>query len=1082
MAYLGIGDQILAQRRAQREREEAINSYNAQKAALDQKYENKGLGGFLGDIVGGIGKTIGDVGKGVGGLFGTAGASIGDLVNSVKDGKVTDEGTRAFKRYWYGGEDDADAAAKAAGTSLNAATTLASTVLPAAGAGTAIGKVAAGTAANTAAGALGGVADEFQQQGKNASFEGATNRALSGAAAGLATGGLNRKLGNATSKVGSTLLNNKLATSAVGRGALSGAVGGSVGAGTSAALAGQDVASAALQGGLTGAAGGAAQGAILSGANKAGNSIAGKMIDNKKQRIVSSPTGVATTLDALDEATSPTLRGGVNQSIENINTVRKNQAESATIGKLPVDYMEGSNTNPRIDYIAEIANKKLANPSGNHIVSPSELAYSTNNYTRSKILEFAGDNNQTKLNIVRPVSDDKYLIVGLNKQPDGNLLVTNFKDSASRSYIKNLQKNKNASVLYDTAGGSFPTTTDESASFGSWTTVPEKSVSQNTKNVNPNLMYGESELGNRTKRGIAADAISRLGNTLEGAQTNITRAAARDLGIESTGKVVDNVRRKTGIVNLETQANLAKELTGGENSLMDRVQRQALTATEDGRPFRVDTSNVVKDVNAIVSKYADSNTFGSEKAKNTFIDNLKRDIKNDSTDVLSIANRMKGSAADLRGKGIVGAKPSDAAKAKIYTEVANRLDDLSYSAIPQENVEAMFDATIGEMKGRAQQAQANGNTDIAKAYNTLADALDTEPRTVKAYRSFKKDFVDVSKINELTGQAENGAAFQMGSSLAGGLKRGVNTMLQRPVNAGLAKVGGAVNNLADVVDTGPKLPTGGNGVQEANLPARTSQPMSQDMLNILGNYIGRTTGLQKADNNVTNLQKAQEYQNLEDMFSGIMSDPTYDSALTGGGINSGYGMSSGYGAQSGAMGQLTSQLNEIAGAMSNALAAGDMSAYSQLADMYSTAYKIYQSQAELSGLGSSNSSSNLSTAEKNQLAKLQSASTAIDELESLYNKAGGGQGVIGGNVANFLGGLGLNSDVSTYNQLAQGLINQIGAAIGKTDSLNTEGEVQRALSLVPKLTDDAQTAKNKLATLRSLLQTNTGTYNQLYGA
>ena len=126
--------------------------------------------------------------------------------------------------------------------------------------------------------------------------------------------------------------------------------------------------------------------------------------------------------------------------------------------------------------------------------------------------------------------------------------------------------------------------------------------------------------------------------------------------------------------------------------------------------------------------------------------------------------------------------------------------------------------------------------------------------------------------------------------------------------------------------------------------------------------------------------------------------------------------------------------------------------------------------------------SKMTTAEKNQIAKLQSAGTALDQLEELYTKAGGGQGIIGGNIANFLGGLGLNSDVNTYNQLAQGLINQIGAAIGKTDSLNTEGEVQRALSLVPKITDDNQTAMNKLATLRQLLQTNTGTYNELYGA
>ena len=104
------------------------------------------------------------------------------------------------------------------------------------------------------------------------------------------------------------------------------------------------------------------------------------------------------------------------------------------------------------------------------------------------------------------------------------------------------------------------------------------SVSQNTKNVNTDLMYGESNLANRTRKGQTAEALSRLGNMLEGAQTNVTRAAARNLGIDSAGKVVENVRKKTGLTNLETQAALAKELTGGENSLLDSIQRQALTA------------------------------------------------------------------------------------------------------------------------------------------------------------------------------------------------------------------------------------------------------------------------------------------------------------------------------------------------------------------------------------------------------------------------------------------------------------------------------------------------------------------------
>jgi hypothetical protein len=172
----------------------------------------------------------------------------------------------------------------------------------------------------------------------------------------------------------------------------------------------------------------------------------------------------------------------------------------------------------------------------------------------------------------------------------------------------------------------------------------------------------------------------------------------------------------------------------------------------------------------------------------------------------------------------------------------------------------------------------------------------------------------------------------------------------------------------------------------------------------------------------------------------------------------------------------TQQLDRIKNAMQMALAAGDITSYGKLADLYNDAYKIYGSEAQ-----SANPLSNLSSAQVENINKLDTAGNAIDELEALFQKAGGGQGLIGGNTANFLASLGLNSDVATYNSISRGLINQIGAAIGKTDSLNTEGEVNRALELIPKFTDDAQTAANKLAQLRQMLATNKQTVYQNYG-
>ena len=173
----------------------------------------------------------------------------------------------------------------------------------------------------------------------------------------------------------------------------------------------------------------------------------------------------------------------------------------------------------------------------------------------------------------------------------------------------------------------------------------------------------------------------------------------------------------------------------------------------------------------------------------------------------------------------------------------------------------------------------------------------------------------------------------------------------------------------------------------------------------------------------------------------------------------------------------SSKLDQIAKAMDLALSAGDLDSYSKLASLYQTAYKIYAPSTE----AAASSASSLNATQQNNLAKLESAGTAIDQLEQLYNQAGGAQGRLGGSLAQLGGNLGLNSGASAYENAARGLINQIAAAVGKTDSLNTEGEVQRALDLVPKITDTPEEAQAKLQSLRSMLAANKQTYQSLYG-
>lgn len=599
--------------------------------------------------------------------------------------------------------------------------------------------------------------------------------------------------------------------------------------------------------------------------------------------------------------------------------------------------------------------------------------------------------------------------------------------------------------------------------------------------------YGGSALANKTKRGMVADALERTGNFLEGAQSNATRPQLKDLGIESAGKTIENVRKKTGITNLETQAAFAKELTGGADSLMDGVQRVALTESADGKPYNVDTSDISAKVESIVDKYADTNMFGSQSKRQQFISNLRRDIASYDSDVLSIANRMKANATDYRGRGVADPKPADAAKAKIYTEIANELENLSYKAIPQENVNAMFDTTIAEMQNRAAQAKANGNNEIARAYTKAANQLNSEPRTIKAFRSFKKDFVDISKINQVSARAENGAAAQMGRSFGTGIKRLTGTLLQRPVNTVLAKAGGAINSVADRIDN-----SGNATSQQVATPTELADMASNyDRSTQLYNALGRTQA-------TTSAQESRPANVIENQVQEIGAESGYmpplgasTSANGGTTLESLAGPTTAgaslYNTLSGISNPTTGMTGYyqttgdywtdiLASALSSAIDDNDVEAFKTLFPMYQDS----MSKLQQANTATSNTSE-LNATQQAQLAKLDSADSAIDELESLFEGAGGGQGLIVGNLKGIAGNIGLDSGAKTYNDMAEGLVNQISAAIGKTDSLNTEGEVKRALKLIPQLTDDAQTARNKLEELRRMLATTKASYNSAYG-
>lgn len=164
--------------------------------------------------------------------------------------------------------------------------------------------------------------------------------------------------------------------------------------------------------------------------------------------------------------------------------------------------------------------------------------------------------------------------------------------------------------------------------------------------------------------------------------------------------------------------------------------------------------------------------------------------------------------------------------------------------------------------------------------------------------------------------------------------------------------------------------------------------------------------------------------------------------------------------------QLNAQLVVIQDAMNRAIAAGDLSSYSELVKLYKNAYEVYQLQNELNGLGSAK----LTTKQQSALDEANNSLSMVDQLEQAFNNAGGGKGFIGGNLSefgNWATGGNANAALSTYNSLKQSL----GTSIVKNvvNLGGTEADAQRYLAMLPSSTDTAEQASQKLEQLRLML-------------
>ena len=149
--------------------------------------------------------------------------------------------------------------------------------------------------------------------------------------------------------------------------------------------------------------------------------------------------------------------------------------------------------------------------------------------------------------------------------------------------------------------------------------------------------------------------------------------------------------------------------------------------------------------------------------------------------------------------------------------------------------------------------------------------------------------------------------------------------------------------------------------------------------------------------------------------------------------------------------------DDLENAYVNAIQAGDSGAAAVIQDMISMLDAKVKRQTEAKKNNTSG------TAQKQQ--------AAMDILNTLMGNFQA-QGFIGGNITNILNNLtggNYNYQAANYNEQAKGSLSMIIKALGESGAL-AEGDVERAMGLIPQITDSEEKAYDKYVKLMTMLQ------------
>jgi len=514
--------------------------------------------------------------------------------------------------------------------------------------------------------------------------------------------------------------------------------------------------------------------------------------------------------------------------------------------------------------------------------------------------------------------------------------------------------------------------------------------------------------------GKAGKALENIGSKSIGSQSLMTTAQARSKGINPM-QVFGNINKRTGLTNMNDMADVAQGLTGKSGSTLDILTREAIGSTNG-----VKIPSLTKTAENLVDNSGALLTSGQRKAVISQANRAGTNMYGGANGSLSTladpnialdqANLFRSNAKQLTSG--FNTTSQDKQLAKVYNSLASTIEDSLYkSPGVNESIPILVKAGSDDLIFKARDLRAAGNVTQAKAYEKVAQEL-RGVKDVQDLRTFKKDFVDISKIDEVSAQAEGA--------------RGIN-----PKEFSLKSI--IANNAAAPI--GGKLIKAGQSLQSGNIMPQIGLPNA-----------AKIAGTQLLGRSMTGtLPGSAPNQDTSSTSNPLMAMSGQTSIGTTAGVPNTQSQSSQAYTQEAVTRDIQNDLQRTGGANM---------------DKYITLYNFLNPKTTAASASYSKPSSQQYSMATGGMTGVDQMAQMLSQDPSILTKTaipGQELPIIGGLISNVAG-------TGTYNAQAQNVLDSLARA--RTGAAMPASEKSFYERLLPRAGDSNATVQNKLAILK----------------